>query len=83
MTISHFHLQKQRYRVIEQELAIKRVLLNLNLIDADTFSADSTNKAIKHMLNTSEITANTSTDDEIAVAFMELSAFYGGLDSNG
>jgi len=81
MPISHTQLQKQRYRKIEHKLAIKRVLLAHCLIDACSFAAASTDAAIDHMLKTGEIKPNTSTDDEIALAFMELSALYNGLDN--
>jgi hypothetical protein len=82
MPISQTQLQKQQYRKIEHKLAIKRVLLAHCLINACSFSASSTDAAIDHMLKTGEIKPNTSTDDEIVVAFMELSAFYNGLDNN-
>lgn len=52
------------------------------MIDSCSFSAASTDAAIDHMLKTGEIKPNTSTDDEVALAFMELSALYNGLDNN-
>ena len=82
MPISQTHLQKKHYRKIKQNLDIKRFLLAHCMIDACSFSAASTDATIDHMLKTGEIKPNTSTDDEVALAFMELSALYNGLDDN-